>query len=211
MEQQRSKPSSGLYVIGVAILVLGCAGAAILFAFGVAGMVDSALEIDQLISDFDRVVVPGSAQLQLDEAGAYFVFYEYRSVVDGESFHSSRSCPELNCTLRVKESGQQVRLTNTWPQQSNYELLDRAGTMFMRFNIDRPDTYVLSCEYAGTRNAPDVVLAVGTGFVRGALDLAVKVMGGLLAPFALACGAGVVGLLAIAVVAVLRHRSASPA
>lgn len=210
METQRIRPSGWFYVLGLAIFLFGCVAAMAFFAFGIAGMVDSAIDIDRLINDFDRLVVPGSAELVLDESGPYAIFYEHRSVVDGEPFYSSRSRPRLKCHLQVKESGNEVPLINAWPQESNYDLPNRSGTLLMRFDLDRPDTYVLSCDYAGSGDAPEVVLAVGTGseFLQSALGLAVSVIAGLFVPVLLVFGAGIVGLFVIALVAVLRHQSA---
>jgi hypothetical protein len=207
MEKQRIRPSGWFYVLGLAIFLFGCVAAMAFFAFGIAGMVDSAIDIDRLIKDFDRLVVPGSAELVLDESGSYAIFYEYRSVVDGEPFYSSRSRPRLQCHLQVKESGEEVPLINAWPQESNYDLPTRSGTLLMRFDVDRPDIYVLSCDYAGSGDAPEMVLAVGTGFVQTALGLAVSVISGLFVPVLLIFGAGIVGLFVIALVAVLRYQS----
>lgn len=207
MEAQRIKPSGWFYVLGLAVFLFGCLAATVAFSVGMVGMVDSAIDVDRMINEFDRVVVPGTAQLELDEAGSYTIFYEYRGTLDGVPFSSTRSRPRLNCQLRERESGDQVPLYDAWLQKSNYELPDRSGTMLMRFDVDRADTYVLTCEYAGGGDAPEAVLAIGTGFVRNVLDLVARVFVGLLLPIPLIFSATMAAGLIVVIVAVLRHRS----
>jgi hypothetical protein len=208
METQQIKPSGWFYVLGLAVFLFGCLAAGVVFGVGVAGMVDSAIEVDRVIGDFDRLVVPGSAQLALDKAGSYAIFYEHRSVVDGVPFYSSPSRPQVRCDMQFKASGERVPLTDAWYMDSNYEMPSRAGTLLMLFDVDRPDTYVLSCDYAGSRDGPEVVLAVGTGLLGSAIELAVSVVSALAVPALLILGAGTVAALIVAIVSVLRHRSA---
>jgi hypothetical protein len=208
METQQVKPSGWFYGLGLAVFLFGCLAAGAVFGVGVAGMVDSAIEVDRVIGDFDRLVVPGSAQLALDEAGSYAIFYEYRSVVDGVPYYASPSRPRLRCDMQVKASGERVPLTDAWYMDSNYEMPSRAGTLLMLFEAERPDTYVLSCDYAGSRDGPGVVLAVGTGLLGSAIELAVSVVSALVVPAVVILGAGAVAALIVAIVAVLRHRSA---
>ncbi len=138
MEEQRIRPSGWFYVLGLVIFVFGCVAAFALFAAGMAGTAASAVDVGRVIHSFDRVVVPGSADLTLDETGAYLVFYEYRSVVDGVTYNASRSRPRLNCELQNKASGKEVTLHEAWLGDSNYELPDRSGALLMRFDVDRP-------------------------------------------------------------------------
>lgn len=208
METQQIKPSGWFYGLGLAVFLFGCLAATLVFGVGVAGMVDSAIEVDRVIGDFDRLVVPGSAQLALDKAGSYAIFYEHRGVVDGVPFYSGRSRPRLRCDLQVKASGERVPLTDAWTMDTNYDTPNRAGTLLMLFEAERPDTYVLSCDYAGSRDGPEVVLAVGTGLLGSAIGLAVSVVSALAVPALLILGAGTVAALIVAIVAVLRHRSA---
>ena len=208
METKQVKPSGWFYVLGLMVLLFGCVGAIAVFAFGIAGTVDSAIDVDRQINEFERVVVPGSAQLVLDEAGSYVIFYEYSGVLDGVPFNSSRSQPRLNCELQNKASGNQVPLYDVWLQDANYQLLDRSGTMLMRFDVDRPDTYVLTCGYAGSGDAPEAVLAIGTGFWQMAVDLAVHAVTILIAPVLLFFGLGIIALVILVTVALMRHQSA---
>jgi hypothetical protein len=208
MEEQRIQPSGWFYVLGLAVFVFGCVAAIALFAAGMAGTAASAVDVDRLINDFDRVVVPGSAELTLDEAGAYLVFYEYRSVVDGVTYNASKSRPRLNCELQVKESGEPVSLYDVWVQDSNYELPSRSGTLLMRFSVDRPGAYLLSCQYAGGEDAPKAVLAIGTNLLPSVVSLATSLLAGLLGPVLLVSGATLLAGLIVIVVAVLRHQSA---
>jgi hypothetical protein len=79
LEEQRVKPSGWFYVLGLAIFVFGCAAAIALFAAGMVGTAASAVEVDRLINSFDHVIVPGSAELALDEPGAYVAVLRHQS------------------------------------------------------------------------------------------------------------------------------------
>jgi len=208
MEEQRIKPSGWFYVFGLSVFLFGCVAAIALFTIGMVGTVASALNVDRQLSDFERVVVPGSAELVLDETGLYTVFYEYRSVVAGVPYHSSKIRPRLNCELRDKTSGKQVSLNDAWLQDSKYELASRSGTLLMVFEVDRPDTYILSCQYAGNGDAPRVVLAIGTNLLPSVINLAVSVLTALMAPVLMIAGASIVAGLIVIIVAVMRHQSA---
>ncbi len=208
MEEQRIQPSGWFYALGLAIFVFGCLAALALFAAGMAGTAASAVDVDRVIRSFDRVVVPGSAELTLDETGPYLVFYEHRSVVDGVTYNSSRSRPRLNCELQDNASGREVTLHDAWLGDSNYELPDRSGALLMRFDVDRPGVYLLSCRYAGSQEAPKTVLAVGANLLPGAIGLGASLVAGLLGPVLLTCGAALLAGLIVVVVAVLRHQSA---
>lgn len=208
MEGQRIKPSGWFYVLGLAVFVFGCAAAFALFAAGMAGTAASAVDVDRVINDLDRVIVPGSAELALDEAGAYLVFYEYHSVVDGVPYNSSRSRPQLNCELRDQASGKEVALYDAWMFDNTYNLPDRSGTLLMRFDANRPGVYLLSCRYAGGQDTPKAVLAIGTDLLPGAIGLATSLLAGLLGPVLSICGGALLAGLIVIVVAVLRHQSA---
>jgi hypothetical protein len=208
MEEQRIQPSGWFYALGLAVLVFGCMAAIALFAVGMAGTAASAVDVDRLIHSFDRVVVPGSTELTLDETGPYLVFYEHRSVVDGVTYNTSRSRPRLNCELQNKASGREVTLNDAWLGDSNYQLPDRSGALLMRFDVDRPGVYRLSCRYAGGQEAPKTVLAIGTDLLPSAMGLATGLLAGLLGPVLLTCGAALLAGLIVIVVAVLRHQSA---
>lgn len=208
MDEQRIKPSGWFYVLGLAVFLFGCVAAVALFSVGMVGTVGSAVDVDRLIGDFDRVVVPGSVDLALDKAGTYLVFYEYRSVVDGVPYNSSRSRPRLNCELRNKASSAPVSLYDAWVQDSNYELPSRSGTLLLWFDVDKPGAYVLSCQYAGGGDSPKAVLAIGTNLLPSVIGLAASLATGLLGPVLLICGATLVAGLIVIIVAVLRHQSA---
>jgi len=78
----------------------------------------------------------------------------------------------------------------------------------MVFEVDRPDTYILSCQYAGNGDAPRVVLAIGTNLLPSVINLAVSVLTALMAPVLMIAGASIVAGLIVIIVAVMRHQSA---
>ena len=136
------------------------------------------------------------------------VVYEYRSVVGGVQYNTNKIKPRLNCELREKTSGKQISLSDAWIQDSNYELASRSGTLLMVFEVDRPDTYLLSCYYTDSREEPKVVLAIGTNLLPNVVSLALSAVVGFLTPVPLlCCGTFMAGLI-VCIVAVMRHRNA---
>lgn len=201
METKQIKPSGWWYVVALAVLLFACVAAAALFPLGIAGTVNSAIGVDRLINSFDRVTMPGSAELTLDETGSYVVF--------AEPFDLSSRLPQLNCELKEKASGREVPLFDAWLQQGpTYQTMDRAGTLLMRFDVDSPSTYVLTCQYAGGGDTPKVVLAVGTNFWSSVVDVVAVTLASLFLPVLLCFGAGILALVILVVVAVMRHQSA---
>ena len=43
-----------------------------------------------------KVIVPGSEDIYFPEAGAYAVYYEYRSVINGENYVRDKVPPPIN-------------------------------------------------------------------------------------------------------------------
>lgn len=157
----------GRWYYGLAALV-GLIGAAAFIVLLVQG-------IGEISTGLTRVVVPGTAELELAEPGEYTVFHEYRSVVDGKVYSNPAGIGGLRCTLRAKAASDEVTLT-TPTTRSTYTINNREGASLLEFTIDRPGTYVLSAEYDDGRKEPQAVLAVGHGFM-GAIFT--TVLGGL--------------------------------
>jgi hypothetical protein len=113
-----------------------------------------------------RVVVPGSSVLALDKPGAYTIFHEQKSFVDGQ-YYASKSVEGLRVVLVAEAGGAAVKLDEP-SGSSSYSIGNREGTSILGFTIDRPGNYRLTASLASGRSEPKAVLAVGQGMM-GAL------------------------------------------
>jgi hypothetical protein len=205
MSASKLKPTRWYYVLAISIPVFACLGTALLVFLTVPEL-PGALEATG-IHNLTQVIVPGSAEIHFPKSGAYAVYYEYRSVVDGVSYFGGERPPSMRCQLRSSETGEAVTLAPSTVEGDAYTYPERAGVMFKRISIDQPGVYNFSCHYTDGRTYPRIVLAVGPNILRGffngvAKPVAAIICGGLV--FVLACG---ISMLIIGVVAVKRHQS----
>ena len=159
------------------------------------------------IHNLTQVIVPGSAEIHFPKAGAYAVYYEYRSVVDGVSYSRDERPPGLTCQLRSISTGEAVALAPTTVEGDMYTYPERAGVMFRRISIDQPGVYNFSCHYTDGRTYPRIALAVGPNILREFLSGIAKpgaavICGSLV--LVLACG---ISMLIIGIVAYKRNQS----
>ena len=209
MSNSKKKPSRWYYVLALLIPILACVGTGFVVYRSVPelpGALDAAG-----IQNLTQVVVPGSADVYFPKAGAYAVYYEYRSVIDGVSYTRNEYPPIMRCQLKSKAAGKAIRLKPTNVEGNIYVTHnpDRAGVMYKETSIDQPGIYTFSCQNTDGRTIPRSVMAVGPNIVWEFINIAVKPVaasiGGALA-FLCACG---VSLLMIGFVAFKRHQSTS--
>ena len=205
MSASKLKPTRWYYVLAILIPIFACLGTA-LIVYGSVPKLPGALEALGT-KNLTQVVVPGSAELHFPKAGAYAVYYEYRSVVDGVSYFGGERPPSMRCQLRSSETGEAVALAPSTVEGDVYTYPERAGVMFKRISIDQPGVYSFSCDYTDGRTYPPIILAVGPNilweFFNGvAKPVAAMICGGLV--FVSASG---ISLLIIGVVAFKRHQS----
>jgi hypothetical protein len=111
MSENKQKPSRWYYVLACLLPIFACLGA-ILFVYQNVPELPGALE-GLGIDDLTRVIIPGSKEINFPEPGAYAVYYEYRSVIDGMSYDRSEYPPMMRCQLRSKATGEAVKLEPT--------------------------------------------------------------------------------------------------
>ena len=194
-------------MLAVLLPIFACFGTGLLVYLNVPD-IPGALE-GMGVESLTQVVVPGSAELSFPQKGAYAVYYEYHSVIDGVSYTRDEYPPVMRCQLVSKATGRGIRLEPTQVKGNIYSTHNphRAAVMYRQISIDQPGTYTFSCQYANGESVPRSVLAVGPNMVWGFLNMAAKpiaaVLGGTFV-FLMACG---ISLLFIAVVAYKRYRS----
>ena len=159
------RPSAWWFALPAAVLVIGAVAFALVLVDGLMGITDG----------FTQVVVPGQAEVTLDEPGTYTIFHEYHSVVDGKVYSTAGDISGLRCRLVSKQTGAEVPLSSMSASMT-YELGSRSGRAILECEIDQPGVYVLSAEYAEGQAGPEVVLALCRGFMK---TLLFTIFGGL--------------------------------
>lgn len=152
--QNSQTPSKAPYGIGCLFMLLGPAAATALALTALPALTDG----------LEQVVMPGSADITLVEPGTYHVFHESRSIVDGEVYSSGAIGP-TGVNYNVSDpNGELVTLTPT-TADLNYSLNGRSGVGIASFEVVDGGVYSVSGAYPDGASGPDVVLAVGQGFV----------------------------------------------
>ncbi len=208
MNKQRTRPSTWYYALVALIPVFGCL-IAMVAAYrwfpGLPGTFESRMNLD----DLTQVVVPGSGDVTFAERGAYAVYYEYRSVVDGAVYAGSETPPALACSLTSKATGTEVSVVPDYVKTNTYASKDRerVGVLIRSITIDEPGAYTFTCGYADGRSQPEVVLAVGPNFVWEFFGIAARSGVTLAAGVVAILGSGLLATAIAIVIAVKRHRS----
>jgi hypothetical protein len=207
MSASNLKPTRWYYVLALLIPILACLGTALL-VYPTVPELPGALEAAG-IHNLTQVVVPGSADIYFPKAGAYAVYYEYRSIIDGVRYDRDKYPPSINCQLTSKATGEDIPLAPDYIEGNKYETQnqERVGVLIKSISIDQPGVYNFSCHYTDGRTYPQIVLAVGPNIVWEFFNIAVKpiaaVICGILV-FVCACG---ISVLIIGFVAFKRHQS----
>lgn len=204
----KNKPSRWYYVLASLIPIFACVVTGLIM-YGKIPNIPGALEALG-IENLTQVVVPGSAEIHFSEPGAYAVYYEYRSVVDGVNYYWGEFLPSLQCQLRSKKSGESVRLDYSTVEGDVYTYPERAGVLYKLVSIDQPGVYNFSCQYPDGRSSPEIVMAVGPNLIWEFFNVALKPISALFcAGFAFVFASGI-SILIIGIVAYQRHRSKDP-
>ncbi len=114
--------------------------------------------VDRMI----RSVVPGDAELVLEEPGTYTIFHEYRSVVDGRAYSVS-GVSGLLIDVRALPGGDELMLEGA-PGLA-YESGDEAGRSLFKFEIAKPGRFHLVTSYDDGRTEPRTVVTIAHDFV----------------------------------------------
>jgi hypothetical protein len=207
MSDRKQKPSRWYYVLALLIPIFACLGTAVVVYQNVPEL-PGALEAIS-VNNLTQVIIPGSADISFPKAGAYAVYYEYRSVIDGVSYARDESPPIMRCQLMSKATGEAIKLEPTNVKGNVYVTHNpnRAGVMYKQIIIDQPGTYTFSCQYTDGATIPKSVMAVGPNIVWGFFNIVAKPIAAFLCAtiaFVLSCG---ISILIIGFVAIKRHQS----
>ena len=208
MSERKTRPSGWYYALAALIPLLGCLTAMVLVYQWFPGL-PGAFESEISLDDLTQVVVPGSEDITFAQSGAYAVYYEYRSVVDGEVYLSNETPPALVCSLTSKTTGAHVGVAPDYVETNTYCTRDRerVGVLIGSITVDEPGTYAFSCRCADGRSQPEIVLAVGPNFMWEFFGIAARSGVTLAAGAAALFGSGLVATVIAIVIAVKRDQS----
>jgi hypothetical protein len=207
MSNNIQKPSRWFYVLAFLIPIFACLGT-VLIVYENVPKLPGALE-DIGVKSLTQVVVPGSADISFPQKGAYAVYYEYHSVIDGVSYAREEYPPIMRCHLRSKATGKSVKLEHTNIEGNIYitQNPNRAGVMYRQISIDQPGVYTFSCQYPDDRSYPKVNMAVGPNLVWEFFNIAAKPIAAMICGGFVFVGALGISVLIIGFVAFKRHQS----
>lgn len=182
-------PSAKWFILPAVILVAGVAAFVLLLFAGLMGLTDG----------LTQVVVPGEAEITLSEPGTYTIFHEYRSVVGGKVYSTTSGISGLQCKIVSKKTGAERPLSQSSASMT-YELGSRCGASVLECEITTPGVYEFSAQYSEGQSGPDVVLAIGRGFMK---KLMLTIFGGLGSLF----GSFIAAVLVTVLIAVKRQKT----
>ena len=206
MDSKTIRPSGWYYGLASLMPVLGCLIAMVMAYQWFPGL-PGAWQAKMSLENLTQVVVPGSQDITFAKSGAYAVYYEYRSVVDGVVYTSSETPPALVCSLTSKTTGADIGVVPDYVKTNNYSTKDRerVGVLIRSITIDEPGTYTFSCRYADGRSQPGIVLAVGPNFVWEFFGIAARTIVTVVAGLAVLFSSGLVAAVVVIVIAVKRR------
>lgn len=174
---EQVRPSKWWFVAAGLIAVVGIVLAVVWFVVGMMRFFDT-------IDEFQRVEVPGTSDVVLDDPGGYSVYHEYRGASGDDGF--GRFAPEPSVTI-TDPSGDEVPL-EPYTSEVSYDGSGHEGVALSTFDAEEAGTYTVEAEGdAGTE------VAIGPGIGSG---LVATIVGGFVIG-----GAGVLvgGIMAIVV------------
>jgi hypothetical protein len=207
MYEKKLKPTRWYYGLALLIPILACGLTALLIYRNVPKL-PGALEATG-INNLTQVVVPGSAEIFFPKAGAYAVYYEYRSAINGVNYVREKYPPRLNCQLKSKATGVDVALAPDYVEGNVYSTQnqERVGVLIKSISIDQPGTYIFSCQYRDGSTQSEIVLAVGPNIVWEFFNIAVKPVAAIICGGFVFVGSLGISILIIGIVAFKRNQS----
>ena len=153
MSNQKTKPSRWYYGLAALLPVLGCLITTAIIYRGFPNLPGALETID--VHNVTQVIVPGSADIPFPKKGAYAVYYEYRSLVDGLQSINEKIPPHLICSLTSKATGKEVGVSPEYIQGNTYSTKDRerVGVHILSISMTEPGIPTFFLPLHGQRNS----------------------------------------------------------
>ena len=149
MEKVIKAPGRSHYVIGIAVLIIGLVIFAILLRTP-----------GEAVPPEIRIVLPGSRDLYLPQAGKYTIFYEYLSIIGDKTYSTGEQLSPMLVGLQSRQYYKIFELSSP-SRRMRYKAGGLAGVSLFEFEIESPGNYFLFAEYEDDVSGPDVVFAIG--------------------------------------------------
>ena len=155
-----------------------------------------------------QVVMPGETDLTLSRTGAYGIYHEYRSVVDGVDYRSEKGVPEFNCSLTHQGTLQDAALALDYVPTNQYHFQrdKRVGVLIYSTTIKDPGRYVFACAYPDGASSPETVLAIGPNYVWEFFKAVKDTLAPLLVSPFLLCGSTLLSMIFVALGLVMHRK-----
>ena len=155
------KPGKIFYGVSLLILVMGSIIGGIIVMAGWSWV-------------YERVTVPGTNTIELNEPGNYIIFFEHKSMVDGKLVETD-NINGLVSTLRNIETGEVIELDEpSW--NTTYSIAGNEGEGIFSFGIDEIGKYELESWYEdGEGEEARLVISKGIGMLIRPVILSVVV------------------------------------
>lgn len=201
MINQNTKPYRWYYGLAALLPVLGCLITTAIIYRGLPNLPGALETID--IHNMTQVIVPGSADITFPKKGAYAIYYEYRSLVDGVQYINAKTPPPLKCSLTSNATGKEVGVSPEYIEGNTYSTKDqeRVGVHIMSISMDLPGTYTFSCYYADEVTVPKVVLAIGPNIVWELFNIVARPIAAVLCGSVVLLGSGAITFLLFVILA----------
>lgn len=208
MYDKKKKLSRWAYGFAVLPLMLGCliTMMVVYLTFpDIPGVLEERVNID----DLTQLVVPGSAEITFAKPGAYAVYYEYRSFLNGVRYETGTQPPMLDCSLTSKGSVAKVFAVPDFVESNIYETQakERVGVLLMSITIDDPGIYTIACDYRDGSIQPEIVVSVGPNFIWESFNIFAKVGRSILSGTAVFFFAMLISLIVVLIVVVKRVKT----
>jgi hypothetical protein len=206
MSGSKKKPSPWYYVLALLLPVFACGLTGFLVYRNVPELPGALEAFD--VNNLTWVIMPGSAEINFPKSGAYAVYYEYRSTIDGVRYVRATKPPSINCQLSSKTSGEEIVLATPHVEGDIYSTnnQEHVGVLMKSISINQPGVYVFSCRYLDESPNPQIVLAVGPNMIWEFFNLAVKPFAAVVSGFIVFFGMCVISLIIVVIVAIKRNQ-----
>jgi hypothetical protein len=207
MSEGNLKPTRWYYGLAILIPIIAC-GLTTFLVYRSVPKLPGALETTG-INSLTQVIVPGSAEINFPKAGAYAVYYEYRSVFNGVNYVRDKYPPSINCQLTSKATGAEIALASPDVEGDIYSTQnqERVGVLIRSISINQPGAHIFSCQYRDGRTHPEIVLAVGPNIIWELFNIAAKPVAAIVCGSLVFLGALGISILIVGFVALKRHQS----
>ena len=176
------RPARWWYWVAGGVLAAGL----ICIALGVAGV----FSLNRQIQDFQRVTVPGGAEVTFAQPGGYILYLERPGQCCSFSVGSGDSVPfpswSVNGQLAPADGGPPVSVSSWRGATESYGVAGHEGQTAMYFTISQPGGYILQVNKVVPGSITDV--AVGRGIGHGAVWLLLLLAALALIPAGLVIG-----------------------